>query len=54
MKTQKFFRYLWRANAVLILIAAGAITFGVAVVFGTIRQQSKSNSGCGTRHRYPG
>jgi hypothetical protein len=28
-KSQKFFRYLWRVNAVLILVAAGAGTFGV-------------------------
>ena len=28
-KSQKIFRYLWRINAVLILFAAGAITFGV-------------------------
>src|SRR5215510_10907408 len=32
MKVQKFFRYLWRINAVLILVTAGAITFGVGVV----------------------
>src|SRR3954451_10814926 len=31
-KTQKLFRYLWRINAVLILFAAGAITFGVGVL----------------------
>lgn len=28
-KSQKFFRYLWRINAVLILLAAGAVTLGV-------------------------
>jgi hypothetical protein len=28
----KFFRYLWRANAVLILVAAGAIAFGVGTL----------------------
>jgi hypothetical protein len=27
-KAQKFFRYIWRINAVLILLAAGAVTFG--------------------------
>jgi hypothetical protein len=32
MKAQKFFRYLWRINAVLILLAVGAITFGVGVL----------------------
>jgi hypothetical protein len=31
-KSQKLFRYLWRINAVLILFAAGAITFGVGVL----------------------
>jgi hypothetical protein len=38
-KSQKFFRYLWRVNAVLILVAAGAVTLGVggllAAQFGT-------------------
>ncbi|SRR5579871_327680 len=29
-KFQKLFRYLWRINAVLILVAAGSIVFGVA------------------------
>lgn len=29
---QKAFRYLWRINAVLILVAAGAITFGVGAL----------------------
>ena len=28
-KSQKLFRYLWRINAVLILLAAGAVTFGI-------------------------
>jgi hypothetical protein len=28
-KSQKFFRYLWRINALLILLAAGAVTLGV-------------------------
>jgi hypothetical protein len=28
-KSQKFFRYLWRVNAVVIFLAAGAITVGV-------------------------
>lgn len=28
-KSQKFFRYIWRINAVLILLAAGAATFGI-------------------------
>lgn len=32
MKANKFFRYLWRVDAVLILFAAGAITFGVGVL----------------------
>jgi hypothetical protein len=31
-KSQKLFRYLWRINAVLILFAAGAVTFGVGVL----------------------
>lgn len=31
-KPQKLFRYLWRINAVLILFAAGAITFGAGVL----------------------
>jgi len=31
-KSQKLFRYLWRIDAVLILVAAGAIVFGVAVL----------------------
>ena len=31
-KSQKLFRYLWRINAVLILVAAGSIVFGVAVL----------------------
>ena len=30
--SQRFFRYLWRINAVLILLAAGAITFGVVTL----------------------
>jgi hypothetical protein len=30
-KSQKLFRYLWRVNAILILVAAGAITLGVGV-----------------------
>lgn len=29
MKSQKFFRYVWRVNAVLILVATGVIAFGV-------------------------
>jgi hypothetical protein len=28
---KKAFRYLWRVNAILILVAAGAVTFGVVV-----------------------
>ena len=32
MKSQKFFRYLWRIDAVLILLAAGAITVGVGAL----------------------
>jgi hypothetical protein len=31
-KSQRIFRYLWRINAVLILLAAGAITFGVVAL----------------------
>jgi len=31
--SQEFFSRLWRVNAVLILVAAGAITFGVAALF---------------------
>ncbi len=31
-KFQKLFRYLWRINAVLILVATGAITFGVGAL----------------------
>jgi len=31
-KFQKLFRYVWRIDAVLILIAAGAITFGVGAM----------------------
>jgi hypothetical protein len=34
MRTQKFFRYLWRIDAILIFLAAGAITIGVgALIF---------------------
>lgn len=34
MRAQKFFRYLWRIDALLILIAMGAITFAVcALIF---------------------
>ena len=29
---QRAFRYLWRINAVLILVAAGAITYGVGTL----------------------
>src|SRR5436190_12525266 len=32
MKAQKFFRYLWRIDAILILLAAGAITFGIGAL----------------------
>lgn len=32
MRTNRFFRYLWRIDAVLILVAAGAITFGVGIL----------------------
>jgi hypothetical protein len=32
MRAQRFFRYLWRIDAILILIAAGAITFGVGML----------------------
>jgi hypothetical protein len=31
-RSQRLFRYLWRVNAVLILVAAGAITFGVGAL----------------------
>jgi hypothetical protein len=31
-RSQKLFRYLWRINAVLILLAAGAVTFGVGAL----------------------
>lgn len=31
-KSQRFFRYLWRINAVLILVAAGSIIVGIAVL----------------------
>jgi hypothetical protein len=31
-RSQRVFRYLWRVNAVLILIAAGAVTFGVGAL----------------------
>jgi hypothetical protein len=32
-KSQKFFRYVWRLNAVLILVAAAAVSFGVGTLF---------------------
>jgi hypothetical protein len=32
MRAQRFFRYLWRIDAILILVAAGAITFGVGTL----------------------
>jgi len=32
LRSQTFFRYLWRIDAVLILLAAGAITFGVVAL----------------------
>ena len=32
MRSQKIFRYLWRVNAVLILLAAGAVSFGVGAL----------------------
>ena len=31
-KSQKVFRFLWRVNAILILVAAGAITFGAGTL----------------------
>lgn len=31
----RFFRWVWRVNAILILVAAGAIVFGVAALFVT-------------------
>jgi hypothetical protein len=31
-RSQRVFRYLWRINAILIMVAAGAITFGVGAV----------------------
>ena len=44
-KWQKVFRYLWRMNAVLILVAAGAITFGVGALlfdqFGASQARSR-------------
>jgi hypothetical protein len=44
-KWQRVFRYLWRVNAVLILVAAGAITFGVGALlvdqFGVNRARSR-------------
>jgi len=43
---QKFFRHLWRINAVLILLAAGAITFGVGTLLvGGMQCKSNSQSG---------
>jgi hypothetical protein len=32
MTPQKFFRYLWRIDAILILLAAGAVTFGICAL----------------------
>jgi hypothetical protein len=32
MKAQRFFRYLWRVDAVLILLATGAIAFGIGAL----------------------
>ena|SRR5690349_11549646 len=32
MKAQKFFRHLWRIDAILILLAAGVITFGIGAL----------------------
>ncbi len=44
-KWQRMFRYLWRVNAVLILVAAGAITFGVGALlvdqFGASKARSR-------------
>jgi hypothetical protein len=44
-KSHKFFRYLWRVNAVLILVAAGAVTFGIGALlvqeFGTRAARSR-------------
>ncbi|MCI0351722.1 MAG: hypothetical protein L0Z53_20065, partial [Acidobacteriales bacterium] len=31
-KTQKLFRYVWRINAVIILLAAGAVAVAVGVL----------------------
>ncbi len=31
-KSAKFFRWVWRADAILIFIAAGAVAFGVGVL----------------------
>lgn len=48
-KSQKFFRYLWRVNAVLILVAAGAVTLGVGGLlvaqFGTRSAKPEESSG---------
>jgi hypothetical protein len=32
IKSQKLFRYAWRVNAVLILVAAGTITVGAGAM----------------------
>jgi hypothetical protein len=40
-RTQKAFRYLWRVNAVLIMVAAGAITFAAgSLLIGEFRASS--------------
>jgi hypothetical protein len=50
MKAQKFFRYLWRIDAVLILLATGAIALGVgSLVFEEFggRAANRRNAGAG-------
>jgi hypothetical protein len=43
-KSPKIFRYLWRINAVLILLAAGACTFGVgALLVGEFGERTARN-----------
>lgn len=60
MRSQQFFRYLWRVNAVLILIAAGALTFGVGALlfaeFGTrsaIRREAEAGLAVGASQSDP-
>ena len=60
-KSQKFFRYLWRANALLILVAAGAVTVGVGALlvaqFGmrsAIRREAESGPAIQVPRRFQG